>query len=632
MKYIVLDEKTPTHKFKNGEGAMSWDEAKDFDNVAVLVPKGYVVLDFDTDSDAEIMMNIITGLDLKCRVMKTTRGIHVWFKCSEENPKNFIKSRLAVGIYCDRKTNNNGYVKIKQDGAMREIIRKVKGSEIMELPKWLYAVSAPSDKFKFKEMTEGSGRNQELFNYIVYLQTKGFKRDEIRETIKIINDYVFTDPLDDSEIDTICRDEAFKPDDVIDEQIQKAKKSGFNHIEIADIVTEKHRLIRYNGIIYEYDNGYYRPVENIRQYIRDEYYGIKNNQVNEVLSYISDMYCIRHDDVKIDPYIINLNNTRYNIRTGQCLPFDPEVIEFNRIPVNYDPSAYCADIDKMLNKVFLSDRDVIDLFEELLGYTLIRHARYQKGFIFVGSGSNGKSTVMDLMKTFYGHDNYSAIPLEKVTDRFSTAQLENMYCNIGDDIDNINIRDAGTIKKLLSGDALQVERKGETPYTAELTATHIYSANELPRSYDKSKGFYRRFIIIPFNASFTPDDEDYDPMIVDKITTPEALSYLLNVALRGAKRLMKNGKFTNSEAVNKMIDQYVKSNSSALTWVDDEGITDDYCLTKHKKMLYAEYSDYCKTSGLKVVSAKTFYKDIGTYFDFETKQKGDGERYFVVKI
>jgi putative DNA primase/helicase len=104
MKYIILNDKSPTHKFKNGQDAKTWDEVKDFENVAVIVPKGYVVLDFDTTSDAEIMLKIVDALDLKTRVMKTTRGIHCWFKAPEEEPKNFIKNRLAVGIYCDRKS------------------------------------------------------------------------------------------------------------------------------------------------------------------------------------------------------------------------------------------------------------------------------------------------------------------------------------------------------------------------------------------------------------------------------------------------------------------------------------------------------------------------------------------------
>lgn len=83
-KYIVLDdEKKALHRFKDGEKALSWDNVKDFDNVALLVPKPFVVLDFDTVSDATIIQRIIDDLDLKCKIMQTTRGVHVWFKSNE---------------------------------------------------------------------------------------------------------------------------------------------------------------------------------------------------------------------------------------------------------------------------------------------------------------------------------------------------------------------------------------------------------------------------------------------------------------------------------------------------------------------------------------------------------------------
>lgn len=244
---------------------------------------------------------------------------------------------------------------------------------------------------------------------------------------------------------------------------------------------------------------------------------------------------------------------------------------------------------------------------------------------------------MDLIKAFYGATNYSAIPLEKVTDRFNTVQLENVFCNIGDDIDNVTIRDTGTLKKLFSGDALQVERKGETPYTTELTATHIYSANAIPRSFDKSDGFYRRFILIPFNARFSVEDEDYDPMIVEKITTPEALSYLLNIGIRGAQRLIKRGKFTEPQIVKDALEAYKSDNSTVLSWIDDAELSEDYFLEKPRDALYSEFADWCKVSGIKVnnvTGKKTFFKEVVVKFDFDErpKQKADGKRYFIQKL
>ncbi len=640
MQYIILDGKTPVHKFKDGEGAKTWDEVKDFDNIAVIVPKGYVVLDFDTTSDAEIMLKIVEALDLKCKVLKTTRGIHCWFKTEEEAPKNFIKNRLAIGIYCDRKAGGrNAYVKVKQDGKMRKWIRKIKAEDIEVVPKWLTSVSAPSGKFGFKDMGDGSGRNQELFNYIVYLQTKGFNRDEIRKTIEIINDYVFADPLSDSEITTICRDEAFKPDDVIEEQIKQAdKKAGFSHNDFGDQLIQEFKIIEVNGVLYVYEDGYYQADDKIIENKMIELYpSILQRQRTEVLAYIKIKTHINATDLNVNPYILNLKNTRLDIRSGECLEFTPEAIEFDRIPVVYDPSAYCADLDKMLNRVFLGDREVINLFEEMIGYGLIKHSRYQKAFLCYGQGSNGKSTILDLIRTFVGMRNYSAIPLEKVTERFATAELEHKLFNIGDDVDNVALKDTGTLKKVFAGNALMVERKGERPYTIEPYATHIYSCNAIPRSFDKSDGFYRRWLLIPFNARFSIDDEDYDPMITDKITAPTALSYLLNIAIRGAQRLIRNGRFTEPQVVIDALEAYKADNSTVLSWIEDKELDEDYLLEKPRDVLYSEFSDWCKISGIKsgnITGKKTFFKEVIQKFDFEEKpkQKNDGKRYFIMKI
>ena len=639
MQYVILDDKKrATHGFKDGVGAKTWKEVRDFDNVGLIVPKPFIVLDFDTKSDAEIMLRIVEALDLKCRVMRTTRGYHFWFR-SAEPWKNFKKTRLAIGIYSDcRSHSKNAYVKIKDSGVMREWIRKVPTEEIQEVPRWLYPVSNPSHKFEFKGMKDGDGRNQELFNYIVYLQTKGFNRDEIKEAIEVINAYVFEDPLDDHEIATICRDEAFKPDEEIAKQIEEKKTVGFKHNEFGDELIEAYKIITVNGQLYVYEDGYYQQDEKIiERKMIDLFPSIKQNQRSEVLAYIRIKTHINSADIKVSPYIINLKNTRLDIRTGKCLEFTPDAIEFDRIPVTYDPSAYCSDLDKMLNRVFLGDREVINLFEEMVGYCLIKTARYQKAFILVGSGSNGKSTILDLLEEFLGPRNYSSMPLEKVTDRFNMAELENRLANIGDDIDNVTIRDSGTLKKMISGESITVERKGERPFKLSPYATHIYSANAIPRSFDKSDGFYRRWLLVPFNAKFTSEDPDYDPLIFDKITTDAALSYLLNIGLRGASRLIKRGRFTEPQSVRDALEHYKTDNSTTLSWIEDKGLDADYFLDNSTDKVYADFTDWCKLSGIKagnITGKKTFNREIIYKYDFEDKprQKGDGKRYFIVKI
>ena len=273
----------------------------------------------------------------------------------------------------------------------------------------------------------------------------------------------------------------------------------------------------------------------------------------------------------------------------------------------------------------------------MVGYCLIKHGRYAKMFLFTGKGSNGKSTIIDLIKTFLGDENYSALSLEHVTAQFKTAELENMLANIGDDIDNQTIRDTGTLKKISAGNTVTVERKGDRPFKLSPYATHIYSANEIPKSFDKTDGFYRRWMVIPFNAKFSAEDPDFDPMIFDKITTDQALSYLLNSAIRGAQRLIRNGHFTEPQSVKEAIEAYKSDNSTVLSWIEDKDLDIDYFLENPRDFAYSEFSDWCKLSGIKsanVTGKKNFFKEVAAKFDFEEKarQKSDGKRYFTVKI
>lgn len=642
MEFIILDnDKHPTHKFKTKEDTKSFKEVKEFDNYAVVVPKGFIVLDFDTTDDAEIMLNIVDSLDIKTRVIQTKRGYHFWFKANEPW-KNFIKQRLAIGLYADCKSGTNGdkraYVILKKQGKTREVIRKCKLDDLDTVPNWLKLCDNPSEQFNFKGMGEGDGRNQELFNYIAYMQDKGFMKADIVDALNIINDYVFEDSLTDYEMKTLTRDESFKLDDEEVKKNNAAKVSGFNHQEFGDELIKQYHIITVNEQLYVYDDGYYQQDDRIVEKKMIELFPrIKQAQRTEVLAYIRIETHKREEDIKVNPYIVNLDNTRLDVRDGKLLPFDPKAIEFDRIPVRYDQKAKSKDVDKMLDKVFENDVEIRELFEEMLGYALIKHNRYRSGFMLVGSGHNGKSTILNMIKAFLGVRNYSSIELNKLTDRFATAELQHKLANIGDDINNAPLRDTGTIKKLFTGDSIMVERKGERPFELHSYATMIFSANEIPRSYDKTDGFYSRLVFIPFDASFSSDDEDFDPNIEDKITTDKALSYVLNLALAGAKRLIKRGSFIKPQRTIEVMDEYKTENSNVLSWVDDEDVDLKHVLSISTAELYSEFSDWAKQSGIKtnnITGKKGFNKEMRLKFELSKRpmQKSNGKRYWTAEI
>lgn len=641
MQYIILNnDKTPSEKLTDGGHPL--ETVKDFDNVGALIPEPYIVLDFDTTSDAEIMLKIAQELELKCLIMKTTRGYHFWFK-SPEPWKNFKKTRLAIGIYADcRSWGKHSYVVVKKDGKWREWLQTVPADEIMEVPCWLRPLS--HDKYKFKGMKDGDGRNQDLYEYILIMQSKGYNREQIRKTINIINKYVFAQPLSDSEIATILRDESFKDESELADKIGLSscfdEDGGFKHNKFAELLVNNMRIVTVNEQCYVYEDGYYQRAERrIDQEMIRLYPRSRRSQRAEVIDYIKILTYKRSEDIPKQEYIINLKNTRLDVRTSTPLPFDPEAMDFCRIPVNYDPNAYCADLDKMLNRVFNHDRQVIDLFEEMVGYILIKNCRFRKGFILYGSGHNGKSTVLNLLKKFIGEENLSTIELKKLSDTFLTAELENKLANIGDDIDASEIGDTGTIKKLFTGESMTVQRKYQEPFILKNHAKMIFSCNTLPRIADKSQGMYSRLMFIPFTATFTPDDEDFDPFIEDKVTTPEALSYLLNIGLRGLRRLLHNNRFTEPEVVKKALESYKTENSTVLTWAVEEGITLSQLLEETTDVLFSDFKDWCSRSDIKYgASIRTFHKELEDRYGLERQRirnADTGGKYkwkFVIKL
>lgn len=78
--------------------------------------------------------------------------------------------------------------------------------------------------------------------------------------------------------------------------------------------------------------------------------------------------------------------------------------------------------------------ECINLFEEIVGDCLLHKNIFQTAFLFYGSGSNGKSTILKLIRTFIGLENCATISLEQLTGTFITAELEMKLVNIGDQI------------------------------------------------------------------------------------------------------------------------------------------------------------------------------------------------------
>ena len=208
--------------------------------------------------------------------------------------------------------------------------------------------------------------------------------------------------------------------------------------------------------------------------------------------------------------------------------------------------------------------------------------------------------------------------------RFKRAELFGKLLNLFADLDARDLQSSTYFKTIVSGDAIDAERKFQDPFFFRPFARLAFSANEIPKSPDNSYAYFRRWCIIPFPKRF--EGKDADKSLADKLTEPAELSGLLNRALNGLHRLFSNEGFTESETIKASLDDYKKQNDTITAFVNDHCIFDSNAAIERGE-LYTAYDAYCKAEGYQAINRHTCYRKIRAYS--QVAEKGDGKkRYF----
>ena len=358
-----------------------------------------------------------------------------------------------------------------------------------------------------------------------------------------------------------------------------------------------------------YNNGIYVPQGKsfVREFCRKILMEAFTPQLaNNVILKVDADTQIEYDKFFSTNYIyeVPLLNGILNIRTRELTPFDPKKIFFNKVPIEYNPSAECENIIEHLKNVLQDETDVPVLLE-LFGYLLLKEYRIEKALMFVGNGRNGKSKTLELMKRFIGAENCSALPLKALHEEsFSLSELFGKMCNLSADLSNTDLKETGMIKSLIGRDTVQAKRKFLKDLNFVNYAKMIFATNELPRVYDTTDGFWTKWVLLQFPYKFVTQKEYnstedksklkiIDTDIIEKISTPEELSGLLNLALDSLDRILQQKDFSYSKGTKEVREMWIRQSDSFSAFCMD-------CLEESsegkvlKKDLRKKYHIYCK--------------------------------------
>lgn len=347
---------------------------------------------------------------------------------------------------------------------------------------------------------------------------------------------------------------------------------------------------------------------------------------------------IRVSKLDSDRTKINVINGVFDLKDYDFIEHSPLIRSSVQIPIQYNEEAKCPNFQKFLEDIFEGDRDRIKVIQEMYGYCLTAETTAQKAFILYGRGANGKSLLAEVLMNLVGKNNTSAVPLNDLDSPFARYGLVDKLLNLAteNEISSSGL-DTTFFKCIASGDSIEVEKKFEQGFMYQPFCKLVFCLNNLPYSKDKSWGYQRRLIVIPFTKVFYEDDpntQNYGELR-DKLLSE--LDGIFLWALNGLKRLRENKfKFSKSEVINEALEDYKTEVNAYYNYAkdaleqgdDNESITNDTLSNSFREWASKNgHKSLATASNQKIISeVRGVLLDMKTKINYGNKVKIGGKR------
>ena len=620
-KYIELQAGTKVPKEKLNTFVTEIEKIMDG---ALLLDEDTVVLDFDNVGD--VWKDVLNLYPTRC--IKTTRGAHLYYKRpANKRINNATNARTYIGLQADYKTgfnNKKSLVTVKQNGVMREVLNDTPLDNLPELPIGLYPIY--SKHTNMYEMNDGDCRNSEIYSHIRMLKDNKVEDSDIGKFANFINTKVFKKPLEqqelmntiasavnaesnNNEIDIFTIDK--KGNQKLDEK--KLARWSINELDLHYYAGHIHFINEEKTRFFKSDMANKTLMAEIQKRLIKKGLNItiKQAQETEVINQIKYAMIIGGkmnltDEIEEKVYPVQFRNGWILNNNKDMLKMSGVFTPFN-MNVDYNPESNDENVINFINWFCQNDKDLIGLFEEILGHILMTEKFPHHIFFFIGNtGNNGKSTMLNMIEN-WTNNLHSTVALEQFEKPENIALLIDKLVNCGDDIKASMIEDSRAMKTITSGNKILCRPLYVNPFEFRPSATLIFTCNEIPFFKDKSGGVARRVVCFPCNAQVEDGKRDMD--MDYKLSTDGAKSTLLNLALNGLKRIYDNrGQLTKVDAVTQATEKYLLESDNIAMFFEENDVDSmcDNLANNTFTKLYVIYSEYCKESGYYAVSKKKF--------------------------
>lgn len=337
-------------------------------------------------------------------------------------------------------------------------------------------------------------------------------------------------------------------------------------------------------------------------------------RVNSILD-ARPMVSIKKSELDSHKYLFNCANGVIDLRNGELLPHDRDLLLTKISNINYDKNAKCPNWIAFMESIFLTkdskpDYEIIEFLQRAIGYSLTGITKEQVMFFLFGNGRNGKSTFINVIQDIlgdYGRQTNSDTFLKKKNDNGinnDVARLDGArFVSAVESEEGQQLSEA-LVKQITGGEKMSARflRQEYFEFIPEFKV--FFTTNHKPIVKGSDEGIWRRIRLIPFTVTIPKEKIDYD--LPEKLK--KEMPGILRWAVEGCLKWQEDG-LTEPQAVKAATDEY-RQDMDILGPYINENCTIHPSLSVEAKKLYENYRNWCYQNSEMELKNRAFYRQL----------------------
>ena len=301
---------------------------------------------------------------------------------------------------------------------------------------------------------------------------------------------------------------------------------------------------------------------------------------------------IRSKALDADDWKLNVGNGTIDLRSGELLPHSPSRYCSKIIDTAYDPAGKAPLWERFLDEVMGGDQEMVAFLQRAVGYSLTGSTREQCLFILWGTGANGKSTFLTILRKLFAvyaaQMAPSTMQVRKDNNaRSDIARLDGVRLVLSSETGDGGRLDEALVKQMTGGDPLVARYLYQNDFEFIPKFKIFLATNRKPEIQGAEEGIWRRIRLVPFDV--TIPEGKRDPDLLEKLQGefPGILAW----AVQGCVAFLSDG-LRPPTRVTEATQEY-RTESDVLS-----GFLDARCVLGANeqvtvKQLYEAYAEYC---------------------------------------